>query len=195
MGACHSERLDRAASPSEESTSRSSGLRPQDDTSKVKKNIFLLILIVFLLAVFPLAGSLAVCKHLEHRLDIKIQGQFAPGLFTPAFYLKNARFEWNGKVRFENGDLKVEYNPFSFLMPEGLRVRLTGKNLQVRLLGDWAKMQGVEKADLEKFEADFSLGRKGLNEIYCVEVESKAFQFHLRKSENKSITASQEKKS
>ena len=123
-----------------------------------------------------------VFRRLEKKLDIQIQGGFAPVMFAPVFYLKKARFEWNRKVRFENGDLKAEYNPFSFFSPEGMRIRLSGKNLDVRLLGDWAAMQGVEQAHLEKLEADFSLGRKGLNEIYYLQVESNAFRFHIEKS-------------
>lgn len=162
---------------------------------RMQKIFLSAVVLVLFLAGLPVLGSWSVYKRLESRLDLKIQGRFSPRIFASAFDLNNAQFEWNGKVLFEKGDLKVEYNPFSFFLPQGLRVRLTGKNLQVRLLGDWAKMQGVEKADLQKFEADFSLGRKGLNEIYCVEVQSQVFQFQLKKSEDNSIADSRGKNS
>ena len=155
---------------------------------RMKRNFFFIGVMALFLATLPLIASWSVCQRLENRLNIQIEGRFVPVLFAPVFYLKDTQFEWNRKVRFEKGDLKVAYEPLSLLSREGLRVRLSGKDLKIRLLGDWARMQGVENADLEKFRADFSLGRKGLNEIYCVEAESKAFQFHLEKSENKSIT-------
>lgn len=151
-----------------------------------KAPVFLLVLILFV--ALPPAANWAVFKRLEKRLDLRIEGRFAPVPFAPVFYLKNTRFEWKGKVFFENGDLKVDYRPLSFFSSEGMRTRLSGKNLDVRLLGDWAMMQGVEKAHLEKFDADFSLGRKGLNEIYYLQVESDVFQFHIKKSANNNLS-------
>ncbi len=149
-----------------------------------KNNLFpILFLVLFLAALLP-AGSWLVFKRLEKRLDVKIQAHFSPAIFSPVFYLKNAHFEWKGKVRFEKGDLKVAYEPFSFFSREGLRIRLSGENLEMRLLGDWAAMQGVEHARVEKFGADFSVGAKGLNEIYYAEAHSSAFQFHIEKREN-----------
>lgn len=148
----------------------------------MQRKIPAVFLIVLLFAGLPPAASWIVFKRLEKRLDLQIKGRFAPVIFAPVFYLKKARFEWNGKVRFENGDLKADYDLFSFFSPQGVRVRLSGKNLDVRLLGDWAMMQGVEQAHLEKFEVDFSLGRKGLNEIYYLQVDSNVFRFHMEKS-------------
>ena len=151
-------------------------------TKPAQKKIVFGVILFLLLIDLPVIGSWLVYRRIQNRLDLKIQGQFVSRIFVPVFYVRNASFEWNGKVRFEHGDLQVNYRPFSFLSPAGLRIHLSGENLQVRLLGDWAKMEGVENADLEKFDADFSLGRKGLNEIYWVQVESRAFQFHLKKS-------------
>ncbi len=159
-----------------------------------KNNIFLILLIALFLAVLPPAGSWMVCKRLEKRLDVKIEGDFVPAMLLPVFYLKNTRFEWKGKVRFEKGDLRVAYEPLSFFSRKGVRIRLSGKDLEMRLLGDWATMQGVEKTHLEKFEADFSVGAKGLNEIYYSEAQSKAFQFHIKKSENNSTAGLRENK-
>ena len=144
------------------------------------------LLFAVMLCSAPIPGAFWVRRQLQHRLDIKIEGNFIPMPFVPVFYLKDAHFEWRGRLRFENGDLKVCYNPFSFFAGRGIRIQLKGKKLDVRLLGDWAKMQGVEQASIEKLEADFSLGKKGLSEIYSVDVQSKAFQFRLKKSENNS---------
>ncbi len=149
----------------------------------MKKNSRLFLIAFIFLAGLPVLTSWGIYKHLENRLEIKIRGQFLPVPFAPVFYLKNAQFQWNGKVHFENGHLKVSYNPFSFLSSRGVRVRLTGGGLQVQLLGDWAKMQGVEKAALERFKAEFSVGANGINEIYCVEVQSPAFQFNLKETD------------
>ena len=138
-----------------------------------------------LIAAAPIVGACWVHYELQRRLEMKIEGKFIPMPFAPVFYLKDSHFEWNGKVRFESGDLKIQYNPFFLLAGGGIHVRLEGKNLQVRLLGDWAKMQGVEQAAIENLEADFSLGKKGLSEVYFVDVRSRAFQFKLKKSDNK----------
>ena len=149
----------------------------------MQRKILPCFFLLLVLSGLPVLGSRIVYGVIQHRLKIKMEGRFVPQIAKTSFYLKDAYFQWEDKVRFENGDLRVDYSPVSFLNPNGLRIRLSGKNLQVHLLGDWAKMEGVERATLEKFNADFSLGRKGLNEIYWVQVDSRAFQFQLKKSE------------
>src|SRR3990167_3298335 len=103
----------------------------------LKNNIFLILLAAVLLPVaLPPVGGWMIRERLEKRLDIKIKGNFVPAMFSTVFYLKNARFEWKGKVRFEKGDLRVAYELLSFFSNRGVRIRLSGKDLEMRLLGD-----------------------------------------------------------
>lgn len=135
------------------------------------------------LIIFPVGSSFFVRMKLEHLLKAEVKGNFVPVPGVPTFYFKNADFEWEHKVKFVSGDLKVEYDLFS-LLRRSLRIKISGKYLQIKLLGDWAAMEGVQDATLDSLYADLEFDQHGIRELNQVEAKSPKFQFHVKKSEN-----------
>ncbi len=125
-----------------------------------------------------------VRKAVEQSLEIRLNGTLEPVFLKPAFNLRGAGFTWEGRVRLISGDVSVRYDPFFLLKRGNLRVRISGEALQIRLEGDWAKLQGVTDAQLEHLTADLGLDRSGVREIYAMDVKSSQFQFQIVKSEN-----------
>ena len=153
--------------------------------SPLKKHWRIWVSVLVLWAFVPASLSYAVSTLLQHRLGIRVTGNFIPSLFVPNFSMKNASFEWKDKVQLVSGDLKVEYRPLSLLPWKRLRIRLSGKGFHVNLLGSWAKMQGVQNAVVDSFGADFEMDAREIREIYLLDAQSKAFQFHIQQSEKK----------
>lgn len=123
-------------------------------------------------------------KAVERSLEIRLEGTLEPVFLKPAFHLRGAGFTWNGRVRLISGDLSVSYDPFFLLKRGNLRVKISGEALQIRLEGDWARLQGVTDAKLDRLTADLGLDRSGVREIYEIDAKSSQFQFQILKSEN-----------
>lgn len=152
---------------------------------KIKRGVwYFAALILVSSVVLPFLAAWKVQASLEKRIEIKMSGQILPVFFTTTFFIRDARFEWRNKVKLISGNLKVTYDPVFFLKRDYLRVRLVGHGLSAKLLGDWAKVQGVEELGLDSLDADLVFDRKGLKEINGIEALSPAFQFRIKKSEN-----------
>jgi hypothetical protein len=155
--------------------------------SGVKKSrvplIFLLAGLLIFLAAAPAVGGWVIKKRIERRLDLKMTGDYTPALFRPVFYLHNVTFEWRDRIKFLSGNLEVRYNPVDLFSGSKLRVKLSGKDFDIELLKDWAKVQGVENAAVDVFYADLEFDSRGLREIHAVDVQSKMFQFKIASSE------------
>lgn len=141
------------------------------------------VVLVVAAAAVPAVGGLAVSHLIQRRLDLKVEGIFVPIPFFPAFYLRDARFHWKDRVELLSGDLKVDYDPASFVAGRILRVRLSGNHLEIRLLGRWAELEDTEHAQVDQFHAGLGFGPQGLEEIDSVRLQSPTFQFQIRKTE------------
>ncbi len=148
-----------------------------------RKHLFLALVLLAGAVVLPAAGDLKVRRELEKRLQIKLEGKIMPGFFTPSFHVRDARFEWEDKVKLLSGDLIFDYDPAFLLGKESLRIRCRARNCQARLLGSWADMQGVGDLAITRLDADLTLDRSGLREVNAILVDSPAFQFHMEKTE------------
>src|SRR5262245_38611857 len=113
------------------------------DPARSFKVLWVFFLVAVLAFAAPLAGGLKIRRALQTRLELVMSGKFVPAPFAPSFRLKDAAFEWRGKVRLDSGDLLVHYDPAA-LLRNTLKLRLSGTGLEIRLLDDWAKSQGVE---------------------------------------------------
>ena len=122
--------------------------------------------------VFPRVVGRWVRHELENRMKTKIEGVFSPAFFVASFRLRDARFVWPGRVKLISGDLKIDYDPFSFLRGESLRIKISSQNLSVKLLGKWAEAEGIEDVKFEHFFADLGMGREGLEEVFGIEAQS-----------------------
>lgn len=140
----------------------------------------LVLLVILMLA--PAAVGLWVYGAIQHRMNLDFKGTFVPTVLQPVFYLRNARFEWQDKVRFVSGTLKVEYDPLSLIRRNPIRLKLQGQNIEIEFLGDWAEIQGVENVTLDEFRVDFGVSPDGIREIYFLDAQSPVFQFHVEKS-------------
>ncbi len=153
---------------------------------KIRSILFLLLFAMFLP---PLLG-VGVWQTLQHRLGIRVGGVYCPSILVPSFTIRGAHFEWDDKVKLVSGNIKVGYHPVSYLVRNflltrsaPLRTRLSGRNLDIELLGNWSQMQGLHRVKLDLFEADLVFGPSGIQEIYLLRAESPQFQFHIEKSE------------
>lgn len=149
----------------------------------MKKILKLAAIAVVLWVAVAVVSGFVVFHQIQKRLDLQIEAKFVPSFLLPGFDLKNVRFQWEGHVEFLSGDVRVQYDPLSLLFGKQIRIRVRSESSSVRLIGDWARMQGVEKARVDRLDAEVGLGRKGIREIYGVELESPEFQFHVRKSD------------
>lgn len=152
--------------------------------------VLLVFLILILAALAPPAAGLWVHHEIQHRMKFRIEGKVVPDFFRSSYSIENARFLWERRVSLRSGRLKVAYDLGTYLRSGILRVRLSSPDLHLELLGSWAKLQGASDVRAAKFEADLGIGREGLEEIFFIEIESPAFQFRIRNSDNKKARAS-----
>ncbi|MBI3312999.1 MAG: hypothetical protein HYZ83_02035 [Candidatus Omnitrophica bacterium] len=145
--------------------------------------VFYFALGVFLLVILPVFSGVLIYHKIQQNMKVRIEGNFIPFLVIPGFQVRSAHFVWNGKVELVSGNLNVHYRLSSFLPFSRLRIRVEGKALKVKLLGDWAVSQGIEDIDLDFFYADLGLTKQGMREIYGIEAMSPKFQFRIKKSE------------
>lgn len=137
--------------------------------------------VVFAASVQLFTGFLVI-HQIQRRLEIKITGTFWPVPLLPSFFSSNARFEWKNKVTLLSGNVKIDYNVLPWVTKNSIRVKIKGRNIKARLAGDWSKMQGVEEIEVDTFEADVDVARKGLGEIYTVRADSPSFHFGIQRN-------------
>ncbi|MFA6600413.1 MAG: hypothetical protein WC352_00180 [Candidatus Omnitrophota bacterium] len=150
----------------------------------MKRLIVAVLSAAVIAAALPPAAGYWVFREVERRLDLRMTGDFVPVFFYPGFLVRNARFRWQDRVELLSGTLEVRYAPWSVFAGPLLRICLSSRGASIRLGGEWARMQGVEQAMVDVFEAELGLGPKGIREIYALEVRSPSFQFHVQKSDN-----------
>ena len=130
-----------------------------------------------------LISTATVHRELEHRMHLKFEGILIPAVFQPAYTLKEAHFLWEDKVLVQSGDLKIQYDPFFFIKGTTLRVRISSTLISAELLGEWQKLQGVRQIHAQRFVADLDFNKKGIEDIYYLDLLSPEFQFRIKKSE------------
>jgi hypothetical protein len=145
-----------------------------------RQSILFIGLTFFLLALFSSSIlGLWVKQELENRMKTEIQGRFSPVYFQPTFYLQDVHLKWKDKVEVLSGDLKVDYDLFSLLGGNSLRVKISGQNISTKLLGDWSQMGAPEQVEFENVYADLGFGRKGLQQIYGLSAKSPVWNFEI----------------
>lgn len=152
------------------------------DPGKEKKKIFFLILVFILLT--GLVPPFVLKHKLEKALGAPIHGLVIPTLVAPLFYVKDVQFVWKDKLECRSGNVWVRYNLVSFFLGHP-RLEVSGKNLNVRLLGQWAKMGSEGEALVDNFDTEFVATGRGLEQVNRLIVSSSKFQFRLEPSENK----------
>ncbi len=139
----------------------------------LKKLIAVILLILCILGWGgPLALGLWVRQEIEHRLAIKVEGILWPVFFQPSFELKTAHFTWPDRLKLISGDLKIDYDLISLLNQRRIRVKISGRDLQTSLLGEWAESQGLKDLKFNDFFADFEIGKQGLEEVNVLKAHS-----------------------
>ena len=137
------------------------------------------VLFVFLV---QLLSGIWVSYELQRRLDLRVKGTFWPIPFLPSFYSHPARLEWKNRITLLSGSVKIDYNLLPLVIKNSIRVKVTGKNIRARLSGEWAKMEGVQDATIDRLDADLEIAPRGVGEIYFVNVQSPSFQFHIQRT-------------
>ncbi len=150
---------------------------------KIRIIVFLILIILLL----PAASGYWIRLELEKRTEMEIGGTYIPRLIFPSFFLRDAHFAWDDKVKLVSGHLKVDYDLFSLLSGRPLRVTLTSSNLTIKLLGEWADMEGISDVQLDRFYADLAFDGDGLREVFQVHAESPTLQFHFGESKRQKI--------
>jgi len=147
----------------------------------MKKKEGVILLILLLLLATPYGFNYWVYHQIQDRLGIEIQGDFRPDIFVPKFEVRDATFDWEDRVMYEKGDIRVSFDWLHLFFKEGIRIRIESQNSQIKLLGEWAKLQGVSEASIDSLIADLVVTSSGLSDIYEVEARSKDFQFSIHK--------------
>lgn len=122
-------------------------------------------------------------NQIQKQLPFKIHGKIAPKWLQSSFIVEDIHFQWQDRVQLMPGDLEITYDPLT-VFKEDARLKLEGHNLQITLLGDWAKLQDASNIQLKRFFADLGLNREGVTEIYGIEAIGPQFQFVIQPSES-----------
>jgi len=151
---------------------------------KLRRWVFLALGTMLLAVVVnPLAGWLAL-KKLERKAGAPIRGSFYPHLLFPAFSLKNASFNWQGRFQVRSGTVEVRYDPFSLLPAQKFRARIEARDLPVSFSGELAASQGFSQLNVDRVTADLAFFEKGSPEIFLFDVRSREMTFRLAKAES-----------
>jgi hypothetical protein len=148
----------------------------------MKRKVFVAGLVILGLMASSGAVEIWVCHEIQARLHIKIEGKYDPMFFRPAFRIRDARFTWRQKVELLSGDLNVRYDLLKLVSSNQIRVRLSGRDLKVKLLGSWSKIQGIENAVIRNLDTGIAIGPGGLEKIDYLELDSDEFQFRIHES-------------
>lgn len=144
-----------------------------------------LVSLLIVLALFfsvPYVSNLWVGNQLQKELDLEFEGKVKPKMFVAAFDVVDPKITWNERISLSRGKLSVDYQLLDLLTGLPLRLQFSGENVGVKLLGDWAQMQGVEDAVLDKLFVDVAVGRSGLEEVYSVFVKSPKLNFEMKET-------------
>ena len=136
--------------------------------------------ILLAMAFNPLAGWVAF-KKLERKAGAPIRGTFLPYVLFPAFSLKNASFDWQGRFQVRSGTVEVRYDPFSLLPGRKFRALIKARDLPVNLSGELAASQGLSRLKVDQVTADLAFFEKGSPEIFLFDIRSKEMTFRLAK--------------
>lgn len=154
---------------------------------KKKGSLFekaVLVVALFLaLCVLSLGLNYWAYFEIQKRLKIQVRGYYLPAVFVPSFTVREAGFIWKDRVQLVKGDLHITFDPLSLLSYHGLRILITSKGSQIKLLGGWALQEGMKEASIDSLHADIVLGRHGLAGINGIDVFSPSFQFSLKNAD------------
>jgi hypothetical protein len=134
---------------------------------------------ILLTGLANVGAGVFVLKRLERKAEAPIQGTFLPDLFRPSFTVKNSKLDWQGRFQILKGTFYVQYDPLFLLPGRKFRTQIQGENLEVRLLGELAKSQGLQEVQIDRVEADLAFVRKGAPEILYFDIDSPQLQIHL----------------
>ena len=152
---------------------------------KFLRKVSFVLAVLFVLSALSLGLNFWVYHELQARLKIRMSGTYVPAVFIPSFEVRNGTFIWEDRVQLVNGNFSVTFDPLTLVSQQGIRIILTSKASQIKLLGSWAMQEGIENATVDSMTADMILGRHGLTGINEVEVKSQAFQFSLKNADKR----------
>ena len=151
--------------------------------SKVLKSAAWVLAGLSILSAISLGLNVLVYHELQSRLKIRMGGSYVPAVFIPSFEVRHGTFVWEDRVQLVDGNFKVTFDPLTLFSRQGIRIILTGTTSRIKLLGGWARQEGIENATVDTLLADITLGRRGLTGINEVDVRSQSFQFSLKNAD------------
>ena len=144
-----------------------------------KVGLLLCLLGLTLVVVLPPLLGFVVYKEIGKRTETQIDGVFTPAFFTSSFNIENVSIEWQEKVKLNSGNLNVVYQLWPFLTGRGLRLKISGQNLPVTLMGDLVNLAPQESIIIQDFYADLTISNNGLQEINALKAISPEMQFQF----------------
>lgn len=152
---------------------------------KVRKGfLFLFVLTLLLAAAVPAGASFWAWQQIRDRSGIEVAGTFRPHWGRWLFEVRDFRLNWNGRIRLSGNRLTVEYDPGSLFRQDGLKVRVSGRDLPAELDESMAVMTGRSQLRLDFLEAALILDRQGLKEVTGLDARAGVFQFRFGETEN-----------
>ena len=142
---------------------------------------FVAIIVLILMAgVFTAGLNYCVYHEIQKRLEIRITGDFVPGVFQTSFAVRRGSFSWEDKVRLLEGNVDVWFDIRTLFSEKGIRIVVESSDARIKFLGSWAIQEGIEDATVEFLRTDVVLGRRQLTMINGIEARSPSFQFSVR---------------
>lgn len=160
---------------------KTSGEKTPRSKNLFSRLFYAFMLLAVILLVVPPAAGYAVFSFIRYQLKGRLQGNYEPVFFRPAFRLHRVNLYLPGKAKLESGDVTVSYRPESLLSRTGMRLVLEGSNLPVELIST-PLGENFKKISLEHFRADIKLKRGEIKEIYSLEAASPDLNLKLGRS-------------
>lgn len=143
-----------------------------------KAAIFVILAAAFVTAVPPMLGYW-VYREVKARTHARIEAEFHPEFFSPAFRLENAVIEWDGKISLSSGTLNVQYDLSGIFRKLGIRVKVSGSDLPVQFTGALQELSSGRQIVVQDFYADVTINKDGLEEINMLRAKAPEMQFQF----------------
>lgn len=132
-----------------------------------------------------------VVRFVEKALDLKVSGRIQPVRGKFEFSISSLNTEWDQKIKINSGQISVHYGIKNF-NPYEWHIRITGRNVDAELRGDWVSIAGGESALFSDFYADLMFDQNGIKEIMALRAESPTIQFRFGEASKRNLKESHE---
>lgn len=137
------------------------------------------VIALLIVMVLPVFANQIFLLRLEKQLGVELKKRplflFEPGRIV----LPEASFEYQGRFEVRSGWVEIRYAAGWVIGFQGT-VEINGKNLQVVMGRDFARLVGRDRVFIDHVSVEFAVTKEQGMEINSFEVQSKEIQFQIK---------------